>query len=499
MPKRRIYAEGVQESRYQEAAAHKFYLSQSPQSHIVQNATILPLKLAIDSQGKTTFLGGINKNGKFFEPSAHVHELDTAIGSLKSSYKFNPQDVKHQFGTVIYCGLLYKHFGHFLVESVSRLWYVLEHPEHNYPLVFLTEKNGTPCRQILDFFTLIGISRDRLLFIQEPTYFDKIIVPEQSTVLSGYYTSSFVLPYEKAAAAVTPQKFDKIYLSRRKFHGSVQLLGEEKLEKIFRANGYKVIYPERLSLKEQIAYIRGAKAVASVMGSASHLMLFARPKTQSIVLERTEHINREQILINQAKDLDWYSVCANMNYLPVGHEFSPLLMGLTESAATFFVDHGYKFDTSHIGKISNRDIRKFNRTWFARYSSSKYNLQLEGVDDIYARRIGKYCTTAFLTLRQHIFLKRTEGAYRVYSIFGLKFKVLRNKERKMTDVKVVSVVRDSEMYDKCVKNNPHFCNCELIEQDNRVENKGIEKIPLLTSKMTIKLKNKIVLKREKCR
>ena len=67
----------------------------------------------------------------------------------------------------------------------------------------------------------------------------------------------------------------------------------------------------------------------------------------------------------------------------------------------------------------------------------------------------------------------------------------------MTDVKVVSVVRDSEMYDKCVKNNPHFHDCELVVQDNRVENKGIEKIPLLTSKMTIKLKNEIVLKREK--
>ena len=48
----------------------------------------------------------------------------------------------------------------------------------------------------------------------------------------------------------------------------------------------------------------------------------------------------------------------------------------------------------------------------------------------------------------------------------------------MTDVKVVSVVRDSEMYDKCVKNNPHFHDCELVVQDNRVENKGIEKYEL---------------------
>lgn len=69
----------------------------------------------------------------------------------------------------------------------------------------------------------------------------------------------------------------------------------------------------------------------------------------------------------------------------------------------------------------------------------------------------------------------------------------------MTDVKVVSVVRDSEMYDKCVKNNPHFCNCELIEQENRAKVYLFEKIPLLTSKMTIKLKNKIVLKGKRCR
>ncbi len=40
-------------------------------------------------------------------------------------------------------------------------------------------------------------------------------------------------------------------------------------------------------------------------------------------------------------------------------------------------------------------------------------------------------------------------------------------------MQIISVVRDFEMYDKCVGANPYNAGAELHPIDNRVENKGI--------------------------
>ena len=154
---------------------------------------------------------------------------------------------------------------------------------------------------------------------------------------------------------------------------------------------------------------------------------FAKEGTKNIVLERTEHINKEQILINQARKLDWRSVSANMNYLPVGHEFSPILLGVTDSVAAFFKDGQMRFDSRDVNRISDGAVRHFCRAFFARYSSGKYNPQIEGLSAVYAKRTALFCKTAFLSLRQRLFMKRSDGLFRIYTIFGFSFKVRRRK------------------------------------------------------------------------
>lgn len=437
---RRIYTDEVLYERYEAAFSKDYFNPVSAKVDETENAVVLPLKKFLNETGNSCFQGGVvEANGVFFEPSAHIHNLENDIGSLKSAYVFNKKDVAVCDETVIYGGVLFDHFGHFLVESVNRLWYVVKNRDQPYPIVFIKEMARKLSPHVIEFFKLLGIDKERLVFIDKPTRFSKIIVPCQSGVLSGYYSELFMLPYQIAAAAVDAKPCERVYLSRRRFKNGITIYGEEKLEKAFKANGFKVIYPERLSLRDQIAYIKGAKEIASIVGSATHLSLFAKNGTKNIVLERTEHINKEQILINQANCLDWYSINANMNYLPVGHEFSPILMGVTDSAAAFFKDHLFAFDEKDVNRISDRAVRKFNRAFFARYSSSKYNGTLTGIDPVYARRIKTYCSTAFLSLRQRLFMKRTEGEYRVWSVLGFSFKTKRYQN-------ISASVRDIPIY-----------------------------------------------------
>lgn len=421
--KKRIYTFSSLYGENAEAHKRSYYKATPEKIFETENAVILPLIKKIG--GQSFFQGGIvDCKGSFFEPAAHIHSFENEIGSLKNAYAFEEKNVISDDRTVIYGGILFDHFGHFLTESTTRLWYAVKYAEQKYPIVFLKEKERFPVSQILEFFELSGLL-DRLVFISQPTRFAKIIVPVAASVLACSYDDRFMSLYQAVAKSVEARSYDKIYLSRRKFKGGIKIIGEDRLEKTFKANGYKVVYPECLKLKEQIAYVKGAKAIASVMGTASHLALFAGRGTKSIVFERTEHINQEQILINQANGLDWYSVNANMNYLPVGHEFSPILLGITDNVVDFLKDSGYVFEQSDVNKISDRAVRAFNRAWFVRYSSDKYNSLITGLGPVFAGRIKTYCQTAFLSLRQRLFMKRSNGAFRVYTVFGFSFKIKR--------------------------------------------------------------------------
>ena len=415
------------ETEYAAAAAVDYRRTVEPVVSFSEKAVVLPLKKRKNGKGESVFAGGvIDESGRFFTPSTHVHSLDGDTGSLKSGYEFDENAVAEDAREVIYGGVLYDHFGHALVESLNRLWYVLEHPEQTAPVVFLRETDKPLCPQVADMLSLLKLN-GRLIFIARPTRFAKVTVPEQSSVLTGYYTDKFLKPFDAISAIVTAKTFDRVYLSRRKFKSGIAMIGEDKLEKVFASNGWHVVYPEHLPLAEQIAYVKGAKKIACVMGSASHLALFAGKGTESVVLERTENINREQVLINQARELDWYSVDANLNYLPVGHEFSPMLLGITDSAAKFFHDHGMRFDERAVNYVSDRAVRRFCRAFFTRYSSNKYNAQINGVAPVYAKRIGLCCKTAFLSLRERLFRKQTDGDFRIFTVFGFTFRKRRKR------------------------------------------------------------------------
>ena len=425
---KRIYIDSSLEEEHQNAHNEKFFRAKELSVDMVENHIVLPLRQERLGVKGAKFHGGIvNDKAEFYAPCAHIHDLTSEVGSLTDGYAFSSETVETDDRTVVWGGVLFDHFGHFLTESLNRLWYVIDHPEKAYPVVFVCEKDRAISASVRSLLALLGISGNRLILNDKPTRYAKIIVPETSSVLTGFYTKEFVSPYREMAKGIDAKPFDKVYFSRRKFHGGIKIYGEDKLENVFKKAGYKIVYPEQIDLKDQIAYVKGAKEIACVMGSAAHLSLFAAPHTKLIVLERTEHINREQILINQAMELDWYSVSANMNYLPVGHEFSPILMGITDSVAAFFTDHGFPFDLKEVNRISDRNIRRFNRSWLSRYSSLKYNSQLEHIPTVYVRRIRTFCQTAFLSLRQRLFMKRTEGEFRVWSILGFSFKTKRHK------------------------------------------------------------------------
>lgn len=287
------------------------------------------------------------------------------------------------------------------MESTNRLWYWIENKDLNLDLVFLKQKNQTILPQFWDFIDLMGISRSRVHIVNEITCFKKIYIPSVSNNLTNWCTDKFLTPFRYVAQNIEGKGIEKIYLSRTKFSAKTSCIGENIIEKIFKQNGYYIVYPEKLSLKEQISYIKDAKEIAGVIGTAMHMELFGRIGLKSIILSRSDEPIGVQDLIHKALNANWYNISVNLNPFPINHGVGPILLGLTENLASYCRNFGLIFDDKKINYISNKNCHQFIKRYMETYVQDTYNRALSFRYPLEARRI-KYFQNAFIPLKRRI-------------------------------------------------------------------------------------------------
>ena len=274
---------------------------------------------------------------------------------------------------VIYCGVYIHQWGHFLLESTSRLWYWLSlSPEkrNRYKLAFLCLGQQGPYENMLEFLKLLGIKENDIVNVLTPTQFRSVIIPEQSSCFGKMYTKEFLIPFKEIVKKCPPAAESKIYLSRRRFKENSNTIGEEKIEGFFDQNGFKVIYPETLPLAEQISLMRGAKEVAMLNGSALHNTLFCKSQTRVIVVNRFHLYNNAQLVCDHAKQLRTTYIDGYQTFLPALHGKGPFLVSVTENLIHFAKDHNMKLKCRP--GCSQKEVNTYLKMWCETYSEQVY-------------------------------------------------------------------------------------------------------------------------------
>jgi capsular polysaccharide biosynthesis protein len=174
----------------------------------------------------------------------------------------------------IYGGPLLPAYGHFLLESLARLWAAPSFPHS--PIVW-TVNSAQPGDHILPWMResldLLGLN-NTVRLIREPTLIERLIVPAPGFEIQyrfGRHHSKFLARLEW-----TPVRNRKLWLSRS---GVDQEFGHGRtmLETALVANGWTVIRPENMSLAEQLSEFATAERIAGEQGSALHGLIFLRP------------------------------------------------------------------------------------------------------------------------------------------------------------------------------------------------------------------------------
>ncbi len=309
--------------------------------------------------------GVFNINGDYIEgTNLHNHSKAQKIVKLSEN---ELKSSKRNNSTVIYAGLFFGLWGHFLTDCMKKLWFLKskDYAENfsECPIVYIPMAGFKFEGNYRRFIEILGIDCSKFTPVTELTQYDSVIVPDESFFCSdhGYF---FTDVYKAMIDCVRNfavnhcklMKTKKVYYSHSRL-GNGREFGEDKLERYFASKGYTVVYPEKLSLDEQLNILANCESFASTIGSCSHNTIFLRENTEVILIPRSSYLTGYQETINQLYK-------QRINY--VDSTFSifagkapwggPFLYFISSNLRKFFHDE----DTNHI--IDASDFWKYLRS-----------------------------------------------------------------------------------------------------------------------------------------
>lgn len=347
---------------------------------VVEGGGILPLRR--DPDGLHKWAGGVvDTDGTF------------VAGQLSDpAREDNPRNVVNAYPhtggwetrpeTVIWGGgRNVTHFGHALLEWPARLWWRIANESAESRLrVAFTVRGMTHENPLIELLLRTGLTADDILFVERPTRFEKVIVPDQALYPSGRISlDDAKAVYDLMRDSVPASDTRKVYLTRSQLPAMprVQTLNEEIVETEFARRGFMIVAPEKLKLQDQISLLAGADEVATTTGTLSHLVAFCRDDVKLHLLPRihstsgTTAVPAVQWSLNHMRNVDLTVVEAvKRPVLPVTREWGVTDFGMTPQLECFLaaeLDDRPAPDTSqateHHDAYSDADIGRLLREW----------------------------------------------------------------------------------------------------------------------------------------
>ena len=254
------------------------------------NALVVPI---LPDNPPNSF-GVLHANGRWCKTSQSWMEA-----RLKSQHPVmaDGAEIQELQGTHLFGGHYRGHFGHFLVEAVSRLWGLDHIPFKPASLIYVA--HGSAERQQLDkyrsFYKALGLNipvraYDKVMQVEH------LYVPELAFGWGNRFEGSpafraFVR--NRLSQSIEAAGTDDLYISRSKLWGYMgQVIGEQVLESNLEKLGYEVFHPQEHPVEVQLAKYKAARRIVALDGSALHLVPFILPEGgKTAIIKRRSSAN----------------------------------------------------------------------------------------------------------------------------------------------------------------------------------------------------------------
>lgn len=260
-------------------------------------------------------------DGKRISESCCYRKKGRTKNATQAPYqiKIDPKTLPRVEQTLIYAGLIrHNHYGHFLLESTARLWYLYKNLDTPVVCHGISIRKSPITNYMDTFFQLLGFDKKRFLHFDEPVIIKRVIVPYPSFSFDAEAFEVHKFVTNSAALKLFPEKEKSIktssqplYFSRRNLStGFRSIINEDKLETILKSKGVAICYPEKLSLVEQIKLINKHEIIMGTKGSAFHGLLFSLfPEKKVICFTFTNHFFINYLLVDALMKVNSDYIC----------------------------------------------------------------------------------------------------------------------------------------------------------------------------------------------
>jgi len=341
-----VAASGTSEhfNRWMTASSHAVF---EPSCRVLENAYVLP----------NSFLSPRPLHAKHCEHVVYTSDLEpvTIAGHYKYGYEgfvdneclgqVHSTDIAYEAHDAYYMGGLFIHYGHFILESLTRYWYALSNDIGDVKFVFNVWKANAGESEALkarlfhgrwgDFFNGLGITKENIILLERPMQFKTLIVPQCAYSISP--SDCFVshasrlawLHINKRMSQIYAMQSsvktysENIYISRRAVKNPAQgrrIMNESEVEAMFVSLGFSVVVPEELESQfEMQSILSKAKVIASSPGSGLQNAVFI-PQAANVLIICCENMNRENRALLHQLSLNY--ICKHKTHVYYQNDLS---------------------------------------------------------------------------------------------------------------------------------------------------------------------------------
>lgn len=325
-----------------------------------------------------------------YKKPIHLSRINivTPIGKQCNKYVYSDE-------TAVYCGgcTCTPHWGHFLIDVVSRLWYVLsEYRETNVTYIILgTEGIDYELEgNFLEFLKLLGIEK-KVRVLSKATKFKKVIIPEKSydfnlsikeNQMNHYYADEYLKVFDYVVKKATnsgnnygtENKYRNIYLIRKEERDA----GIELINNLFENNGFELIDPVEISLTELIFKFHECRTIAYVSGTLQHNLMFASANVRAIAIERRAVVSPMQIDIDILKRVKVDYIDAHYSIIP-DESYYYGLYGYTKELRKYMEDSKWNIPDSYF--ISKEYCETTIKEYMKKYNIRNFGISMVEFDE----------------------------------------------------------------------------------------------------------------------
>ena len=281
-------------------------LRSSPSLHCEENVTVLPVIRAHVPMRAAAGTRNTACIGAYGSDRRSIRAL-----SLQKRAGFSPPPPYRKAeefwpGEYVYGGIVWRHFGHFLLEGMSRIAGVRAKPDIPIVWHYIGDRAQMSGWQH-EIVNMIGLAGREHRIVDHPVMIERLWFSDQGYVIGKYFDTihantmavhQFLLP--------TPGR--RIWLSRSALHESQKrILGESEVEDLLKLEGWIILHPEQLTVTEQLAALQDAEIISGFEGSAFHILMLARDVRARIVIAAgARSLGYDYSIIGAVKKSDQY-------------------------------------------------------------------------------------------------------------------------------------------------------------------------------------------------